>query len=61
MNKCVNGKILPMTPEEIAEQERMAAEMPPVEPTLEDKVNALEEANAMLLEALLEMSEEVYS
>lgn len=42
MNKCANGKIVSMTAEEIEELERQAAEMPPVEPTPEERILALE-------------------
>lgn len=38
-----NGVIRPMTEEEIAEMERLAAELPPPEPTPEERLAALEE------------------
>ena len=53
-------QIADATQEEIAEMERMEAEMLPTEPTPEERIAELEKTNAMLLEALLEMSEEVY-
>lgn len=40
---CVNGEIREATPEEIAELERLAAEMPRPEPTPEERIAALEE------------------
>ena len=47
-----NGVFREMTPEEIAEYERMAAEFPPPAPTPEERLNALEEENKNLKEAL---------
>ena len=41
-----------MTAEEIAELERLAAEMPTPEPTPEERLTALEEENRHLKEAL---------
>lgn len=49
MNKCVNGKMVEMTAEEIAELERMAQELPPPEPTTDERLAELEEALDMLL------------
>lgn len=49
------------TPEENAELERQAAEMPPSEHTPEDRIAALEEQNAMLTECILELSELLYN
>jgi hypothetical protein len=40
----INGITRNMTPEEIAEMERMAAEMPQPEPTPEDRIAILESA-----------------
>lgn len=40
------------TPEEIAEMERLAAELPPPEPTPEERIARLETENAHLIEAL---------
>lgn len=37
MLKYENGKYIEMTAEEIAEMERLAAEMPPMEPTPEER------------------------
>lgn len=39
----INGIIREMTAEEIAELERLAAELPPIEPTPEERIAALEE------------------
>lgn len=49
MKKCINGEYIEMTPEEIAEIEAMAAEMPAPEPTAEERLAALEEAMLELL------------
>ena len=40
----INGITRDMTPEEIAEYERMAAEMPKPEPTPEERMNEIEAA-----------------
>lgn len=40
------------TPEEVAEFERIAAELPPPEPTPEERIEKLETENAYLKEAL---------
>lgn len=48
----INGVTREMTAEEIAEMERMAAEMPPPEPTPEERLAAVERENAYLREAL---------
>lgn len=47
-----NGVTREMTAEEIAEMERMQAEMPTPEPTPEERLSALETENAHLKEAL---------
>ena len=52
MKICENGIIRDMTVEEIAELERLAAEMPAPEPTPEERIAALEQDNAELREAL---------
>lgn len=49
MKICENGIIREMTPEEIAEIERLASEMPEAEPTAEERLAALEEAMLELL------------
>lgn len=61
MKICDNGKIRDMTPDEIAEQKRLAAEMPPAEPSPEERIAALEEQNEMLTECILELSELLYN
>lgn len=48
----INGVTREMTAEEIAEMERMAAEMPMPEPTPEERIAQLERDNADLKEAL---------
>lgn len=54
MKICENGIIRDMTPEEIAEFEKLAAEAPaPVpEPTPEERIAALEKDNAELRDAM---------
>ena len=47
-----NGILRDMTAEEIAEIERLAAEMPAPEPSSEERITALEKDNAELREAL---------
>lgn len=47
-----NGVYRDATPEEIAEMDRMAAEMPTPEPTPEERIALLERDNADLKEAL---------
>lgn len=49
MKKYLNGKLVEMTAEEIAELERMAQELPPPEPTVDERVAELEEALELLL------------
>ena len=49
MKTCVNGKVVEMTAEEIAELERQAQELPPPEPTMDERVAELEEALELLL------------
>ena len=52
MKKCINGEYIEMTPEEIAELEKLAAEQPAPEPTPEERIAALEKDNAELRDAL---------
>ena len=52
MKKCINGEYIEMTPEEIAEFEAMAAEMPAPEPTAEERLAALEEVTGKIKNAL---------
>ena len=47
-----NGIIRDMTPEEIAELERLAAESPAPEPSAEERIAALEQDNVELRAAL---------
>lgn len=44
-----NGKLREMTADEIAELERMAQELPPPEPTADERLAELEEALELLL------------
>lgn len=45
----IDGVVREMTPEEVAELEAVAAEMPAPEPTAEERLEALEEAMLELL------------
>lgn len=42
MKKLVNGKIIEMTPDEIAAWEQEVAQQPSPEPTPEERIDALE-------------------
>ncbi len=52
MKKYENGIYRDMTPEEIAELEKLAAEAPAPEPSPEERIAALEQDNAELREAI---------
>lgn len=52
MKICENGIIRDMTAEEVAELEKLATEMPALEPTPEERIAALEKDNAELREAM---------
>ncbi len=52
MRICENGIYRDMTPEEIAELEKLAAEVPAPEPSPEERIAALEQDNAELREAI---------
>lgn len=59
MKKYVNGKYIELTPEEIAEIQRMQSETPEPEPTPEERLSKVEQrtadletGNAEILEAL---------
>lgn len=52
MRICENGIYRDMTPQEIAEMEKLAAEAPAPEPTPEERIAALEKDNAELREAM---------
>lgn len=52
MKICENGIIREMTPEEVAELEHAAAEMPEPEPSLDEQIAELWASNAELREAL---------
>lgn len=52
MRICENGIYRDMTAEEIAELEKLAAEVPTPEPTAEERIAALEKDNAELRDAL---------
>lgn len=48
MTKIINGAIYEMTPEEIAELERLQAEMPEPEPTPEERLYNVEKRTDVL-------------
>ena len=50
----INGITREMTPEEIAEHERMIAEMPIPEPSPEERIAQLEQALSLLLSGATE-------
>lgn len=50
-----------MSQAEIEEQEGIMAEMPPTEPTQEERIAALEKQNDMLTGCILELSELLYN
>ena len=52
MKKYENGVYRDMTPEEVAEMEKLAAEQPAPEPSPEEHIAALEKDNAELREAM---------
>ena len=52
----INGVTREMTPDEIAEMERLAAEMPKPEPTPEERLAALEAAGLERDMALMELA-----
>ena len=52
MKICENGVYRDMTADEIAELEKLAAELPAPEPTPEERITALEKDNAELREAM---------
>lgn len=54
MKKYANGKYIELTPEEIAEIQRMQSEIPEPEPTAEERIAELEEAMDMLLSGVIE-------
>ena len=52
MKKYENGIYRDMTPEEVAEFEKLISEQPAPEPTPEERIAALEQDNAELREAI---------
>lgn len=52
MKKYENGIYRDMTPEEVAELEKLATEMPAPEPSPEERIASLEKDNAELRDAL---------
>lgn len=56
MKKVVNGELVEMTPEEIAEMEKHMAEIPIPEPTPEERIAELEKIIAEQDVALMELA-----
>lgn len=56
MKKVVNGKLVEMTAEEIAEMQKHQTELPIPEPTPEERLAALEQAGAERDAALIELA-----
>lgn len=52
MKICENGIYRDMTSEEVAELEKLTAEVPAPEPTAEERIAALEQDNAELRSAI---------
>ena len=52
MKKWLNGEIIEMTPEEIAELQSMQTEQPIAEPTIEERMDAIEGAIMELAEVM---------
>lgn len=61
VGEFVNGVMIyrDATPEEEAEWLRVSAELPPPEPTTEDRITALEQMNDMLLDMVAENTYEL--
>ena len=53
MNKWVNGELVDMTTEEIAELEKMQSEAPEPTPTIEERLESVEEDTAIIRTILL--------
>ena len=56
MKKIVNGQVVDMTPEEIEEMEKQAAQLPDIAPTSEERIEALEKIIAEQDAALMELA-----
>lgn len=53
MKKYVNGRYIELTPEELAELEKMQSEAPAPTPTIEERVASVEEDTAVIRAILL--------
>lgn len=53
MRKCVNGQIVDLTAEELAEHEKMQSEAPAPTPTIEERVASVEEDTAIIRAILM--------
>ena len=53
MKKCINGQLIDMTAEEIAELEKMQTEAPVPTPTIEERMASVEEDTAIIRAILM--------
>ena len=53
MKKCINGQLIDMTAEEIAELEKMQIEAPVPTPTIEERMASVEEDTAIIRAILM--------
>ena len=53
MKKYINGKVRDLTPEEIAELEKMQSEAPAPTPTIEERVASVEEDTKVIRAILM--------
>ena len=53
MKKYIDGKVRDLTPEEIAELEKMQTEAPAPTPTIEERVASVEEDTAIIRAILM--------
>ena len=53
MKKCINGQLIDMTAEEIAELEKMQSDAPAPTPTIEERVASVEEDTKVIRAILM--------
>ena len=53
MKKCINGQLVDMTAEEIAELEKMQSDAPAPTPTIEERVASVEEDTKVIRAILM--------